>query len=212
MSTIDYVRKLGFLNVQDYINSEAFGTINNERLNKMLTFMFKNGWVEIPKVNGLFDFSFQPRDLIKYVTNEKPKEGGIRNIVNVNLDIDEVAVYGSSANKFRSGGWLISIDDADEGGKYILYKPHNLSQPPIPVQFENIGRLFVLSTNVQEEARSKRPVTFKRPGVKTNYPVCMQDENDNTVTVYYGKDEYARKQFMSTPKFKRATNNGWTFI
>jgi len=210
MSTIDYVRKLGFLNVQDYINSEAFGTINNERLNNMLKFMFRNGWVEVPKVNGSFYFDSNPRDLIKYITNSKPKDGGIRTIVNYNLDDTEVAVYGSSANKFRSGGWLISVNDGDDG-KYILFKPHNLSQPPIPVQFENIKRLFVLDINVQNDVKSRRPVTFKRPGFPTKYPVCMQDENGDTVTVYYANDSTKRTIFMGRDKFRRATNNGWTF-
>lgn len=212
MSTIDYVRKLGFLNVQDYINSEAHGTINESRLNKMLTFMFNNRWEEVPKIDDLFDFDFHPRDLIKYTTNNKPKDGGMRNIVNLNLNETEVVVYGSSANKFRSGGWLISVNDSDEGGKYILYKPHNLSQPPISVQFANISRLFVLSNNSQEDVKSKRPVTFKRPGIQTKYPVCMQDNNGNIITVYYGKDESKRRRFMESPKFKRATNNGWIFM
>ena len=87
MSTIEYVRKLGFTNVQDYINSEAHGTINPSRLKRMVTFMTNNGWVEVPKLDGDFDFEFSPRDLIKYVTNNKPKDGGIRNIININLNI-----------------------------------------------------------------------------------------------------------------------------
>ena len=210
MSTIEYVRKLGFTNVQDYINSEAHGTINPSRLKRMVTFMTNNGWVEVPKLDGDFDFEFSPRDLIKYVTNNKPKDGGIRNIININLNETEVAVYGSSANKFRSGGWLISVNEGDDG-KYFLYKPHNLMQPPISIQFENISTLYVLSNAVHEEVKNKRPVIYKRPGETTKYPVCMLDSNGETITVYYASEENKRKRFMDTKKFQKALKNGWKF-
>ena len=92
-----------------------------------------------------------------------------------------------------------------------MYKPHNLFQPPIPIQLENISKLYVFSADLLKELKNKRPVTFNKLGPKTKYPVCLLDENNETVTVYYAKDEANRRRFMSTEKFKRATNIGWSF-
>jgi len=214
MSTIDYVRKLGYPNVQEYINSGPYKTIDRSRMKKMATFMLNNGWVELMH-EDIESHDFTARDLIKYITNEKPKDGGIRNVNNYNTDQTETMVYGSSANKFRSGGWVIAQDGelitGDGGKKYMLYKPHNLSQPPISIQLENIERMYVMSASILTELKNKRPVVFNRPKKKTKYPVCLQDSNGDTVTVYYASDITGRRRFMGSKKFSRATNIGWSF-
>lgn len=214
MSTIDYVRSLGYTNVQDYINIGPNKTVDESRLKNMLNFMTKNGWV-ILKNNEIEYYDFKPRDLIKYVTNDKPENGGIRNITYQDTGESDTVSYGSSANKFRSGGWIIAKDgqviEGDEGKKYIMYKPHNLSQPPIPIQLENIRELYVFSADYLEDLKSKRPVTFNKLGPETKYPVYILNKNGENVLVHYAKDESNRKKFMNTKKFKRALNAGWSF-
>jgi hypothetical protein len=214
MSTIDYVRRLGYTNVQDYINIGPNKTVDETRLKTMLNFMSKNGWV-ILKNNEIEDYDFKARDLIKYVTNDKPEDGGIRNITYQNTGESDTVVYGSSANKFRSGGWIIAKDgqviEGDKGKKYIMYKPHNLSQPPIPIQLENIKELYVFSADQLEELKSTRPVKFNKPGKVTNYPVYLLDKNGEKVVVYYAKDNSKKTKFINTKKFERAQKNGWEF-
>ena len=214
MSTIDYVRKLGYTNVQNYINNGPHGTIDESRLKRMTTFMTNNGWVELSG-DELFNHVFEARDMIKYITNEKPSDGGIRNIYHEETGETDVAVYGPSANKFRSGGWVVNRDggimEGDNNKRYILYKPHNLTQPPICVQLENISKLYVFGIELHEDMKSKRPVKYKRPGKQTKYPVCAVDSNGDTVTIYNAESETKRKEFMGSKKFKRAIDNGWSF-
>jgi len=219
MSTYQYVKNLGFDNVQHYINSESDGTLNKQRLGDMLTFMFFNNWIEIKREDdGNFNYQFGGRDMIKYTTNSNPSKGGQREIVyqkpesryskkTDDTNIKKLLIYGSSALKFRSGGWLIDCKDG-ENGKYLLYKPHMLNQPPISIQFKNIDRLFVLEKNKQKSSNTN-PISYVRPEAKdgkTKFKVELYSQ-----IVYYASDEYKRKRFISSSKFQGALKNGFRF-
>ena len=54
MSTIDYVRKLGYTNVQDYINNGPNKTVDESRLKKMLTFIDQISIISLSGINCLF--------------------------------------------------------------------------------------------------------------------------------------------------------------
>jgi hypothetical protein len=176
--------------------------------------MLQNGWEEVD-----IDYDFQPKDMIKYITsnNAYSKKGGTRNVVNTRTGEDTDMVYGSFANKFRSGGWFIDIrtgtdEETNENtGDYILYKPHKTGQPPVSVQLSNINRIFVLPLSIQKELAEKKPAIYKRPGVKTEFPVTLTDNCGTKVVVYYAKDKGKYEQFTSTNKFERAQTYGWKF-
>lgn len=214
MSTIEYVRKLGYENVQNYINIGPHGTVNMERLDGMVDWMKDKGWTVLDH-DEIEDFYLQPRDLIKYLTINKESDVGHREINNVNTGEINNIEYEIGGIKFRSGGWFIEMNKGDDDKYYILYKPHKLSEPPISVQLEHIDKLYVLTTDSQKELKeqkiNKKSVEFVRPTERTRYPVCMIDENGETVAVYYAKDEFKRKRFMNTTKFERAKKNGWKF-
>jgi hypothetical protein len=168
--------------------------------------MLDNGWEEVDT-----SYSFDPKDMIKYITNSNTKEGGTRHVVNDRTGEDVEMQYGSFANKFRSGGWYIDTRDGDNDKEYILYKPHKLGQPPVSIQLDNIHRIFVLPLQIQKDMTEKKPAMYKRPGEKTDFPVKLDDGCGNEIVVYYAKDKGKLEQFMSTNKFERAKKYGWKF-
>jgi len=210
MATIDYVRSKGYQNVQDYVNSGYNCTCDETRLDDLVNYMLANEWIEVDK-DDIPNYDYSKGDLIKYVTkkNNYTNKGGSRVVKNVEGEETEMQ-YGSFSNKFRSGGWFIDVRTGDNGD-YILYKSHKLSQPPISVQFNNISRMFVLSTDSQKKISNKRPVYYQRPGQKTKFPVKLKDNCGTEVIVYYAKTKYAQDLFMKTKKFERAQKNGWKF-
>ena len=166
------------------------------------------GWFEL----GLDEtMVISPGDRIRYITNANPPDpnSGLRMKENDNYD---EAFTESPRNKFRTGGWVISVNtDEDLDRPYILYRPHVASLGPQSIQFDYIYRLFYLPMGA-EGTVCRKPVKYPIPQNRTNYPVCLNDPEGNAVTVYYGRDESKRRQFMNTQKFKRATKYGWNFI
>ena len=209
MNTIEYVRGLVFQNVQEYINNGPNCSCNNNRLEGLVNFMLSVGWQEI-EVEDIESYDFSPKDMIKYVTknNDYTRKGGVRHVKNLETGEETDMEYGSSGNKFRSGGWIIKVD-YDE--RYILYKPYKKSQPPIPIQFENIKRLFHITKEQQRENSNKKIIYYDRPGEKTKYPVKLKDMCGKEVVVYYGKDRYKQQRFMNSEKYALAKQNGWKF-
>jgi hypothetical protein len=214
MNTYEYVYSLGYNNVQSYINNGPRGTIDVDRFRNVYEHMKSVGWREISVKDLNKDTSLlEPRYLIKYITNNNPKEGGIKPIERDSSGKETLVEYGSSAQKFRSGGWLISINEGDNG-KYLLYRPHN-NKLPVSVQLNNILKLFVLDSesqdNLKEERRKKKPVYFNKLGEKTNYPVYVIDKDGNKTIVYYAVSQSKAERFMQTNKYLRALENGWEF-
>jgi hypothetical protein len=209
MSTYQYVLSKGHPNVQDYVNNGPDHTVNPIRLKEITDFMLSNGWSEIDVNNYA---SIGSGSLIKYVTNDNTTKGGMRLVEHRDVGEEELLTYGSFAKKFRSGGWFVKWDTG-ENGDYILYKPHNKNQPPVPVQVLNIERLFVMTAAKQSENRrpKKGPVAYARPGDPTNYPVYLIDSNNNKVVVYYAKDKYKQTRFMETEKYANAKQYGWAW-
>lgn len=212
MSTLEYVRSLGFGNVQDYVNSGPNCTINNERLKGVVNFMLTNGWERVPNPDS---YNFGSSDMIKYVTanNAYTRKGGSRIVEYRQEDMeddDTEMVYGNFGNKFRSGGWFIEKSVGDNGD-YILYKPYKKGQPPIPVQLSNIKDLYVLTGEQQKKNKDNKIVYYRRPGEETRYPVKLFDKCGVEVVIAYAKDQYSYDRFLNTKKYERAMKNGWKF-
>lgn len=210
-----YMLRNGYDGIQKSINTGPNGSINVRILNFALDYMFnKEGWKELDPNDYK---NLGSKDMIKYITNNNVTSG-IREVRREDGEVDFLP-YNGVGNKFRSGGWVISVLDGDNG-PYILYKPHNLSEPPCSVQISNIKRLFVLCNDQQKENNKLKPrkvkvnndlVVFNRPGEETKFPVYLNDNKGKRVVVYYAKDSYKQRRFESTKKMEDAIKNGWYF-
>ncbi len=214
MNTYEYVYSLGYSNVQNYINNGPRGTIDVDRFNDVYNHMKSIGWREISIKDLINNHSLlEPRYLIKYITNNNPKEGGVKPIDRNSSGKEILAEYGSSARKFRSGGWLISMNKGDNG-EYLLFRPHN-NKLPVSIQLDNILKLYVLDSKSQddlkEERRKGKPVYFNQPGEETDYPVHIPDDDGNRIVIYYAVSQSKAERFMQTAKYCRALKNGWKF-
>ena len=215
MSTFEYVKSLGFPNVQEYVNSGPQCTINEDRLQEVVNFMIENGWEAVDPDSS----NFSGGELIKYVTsdNEYTRKGGSRFVEyrdDLMYDEDTEMVYGSFSYKFRSGGFFIQKNAGEDGSDYILYKPHKTGQPPISVQISNIKYLYVLTKENQKKIVAKKPVYYNRPIAceKSKFPVKLVDKCGLEVVIYYAKDNYKYNRFLSSAKYARAQKNGWKFL
>jgi hypothetical protein len=138
-----------------------------------------DGWVALKNVNDILLF---------------PKGRSFKYRLNGN------SLSGIPEGTFRSGGWLLgkNMEDKDNKEKYIMYKGYN-------------GAIFSLQINdileVYIKSSKKEIPVFKKPDLNfiTNYPVYLPDpETNKQVVVYYAKDEYNRRRFMNSLKYKKA--------
>jgi hypothetical protein len=127
--------------------------------------------------------------------------------------------YITKDNKWRSAGWLsrveMSYEDADgkpfkKPKKYVLYKSYN--NACFPVQVEDVETFYVMTAKLPDLVVTKM-ITFKKPTKKTNFPVKIDDADGIEVVVYYARDEFNRKKFMASNKYKMAKEDpeGWEF-
>lgn len=150
MSTLyEFMAEHGYVGIQNSINSGPDNQVNTDVLNLALSYMFKTGWEEVDPSSilpyGFGGEDFLPkRTMIKYITNDNPEAG--EKTVRTNDGQVKNMMYGAAKYKFRSGGWLLDIRVGQNGGSYILFKPHATMYPPISVQLDNIYRLFVKRT------------------------------------------------------------------
>jgi len=147
--------------------------------------MISDGWVALKNVEDLFLF---PRGrTFKYRLNGD-------------------SLSGAPEGTFRSGGWFLgkNADDPQNNHKYILYKAYNGAI--FSLQIKDILEIYVKS-------KSKEISVFKKPASVTKFPVYLPDPNTGVPqAIYYGKDEFQRKRFMSSQKYKRAKEMGiWSW-
>jgi hypothetical protein len=214
LTTTQYIKSLGIeSSIQDYINSVDAdldgknGYMDIDKFNDILgNNMLPNGWEEV-NINELSSDDFSGKVQLRYIRIED--DGRL---------------------KFRSGGffrYLYTIGsnklvvDKDTGEQkvvdepFILYQPHwktKDERPNVILQFSRIHRLFLKRLSEPAAVAKKQSgVKFKRPTNKTNFPVCMVNNEGNVETVYFARDEYARKRFMNSKKFERAKKDGWEF-
>jgi len=199
VGTYKFVKSLGFPNIQEYINANVdpddpeVKYVNVERLNIVLTHMFSNGWQEILP-SDIEENTFTGNTQIRYI-----------------LNIDGMLKYrtGGFFRKFFNKGDVTSGEMKTLTNDVILYRSHLLGNVNIFIQMPDVDK-FYFKEKILKGKKSKG-VKYKYPTVKTKYPVCMVDSEGVTQTIYYAKDTSNRNVFMSTPKFKRALKEGWSF-
>jgi len=199
VGTYKFVKSLGFPNIQEYINANVdpddpeVKYVNVERLNIVLTHMFSNGWQEILP-SDIEENTFTGNTQIRYI-----------------LNIDGMLKYrtGGFFRKFFNKGDVTSGEMKTLTNDVILYRSHLLGNVNIFIQMPDVDK-FYFKEKILKGKKSKG-VKYKIPTVKTKYPVCMVDSEGVTQTIYYAKDTSNRNVFMSTPKFKRALKEGWSF-
>ena len=117
------------------------------------------------------------------------------------------SLSGAPEGTFRSGGWLIgkNLNERDNDD-YVLYKGYNGAV--FSLQIKDLLEVYIKSP------KREIPV-FKKPDMNniTNYPVFLPDpETDVNTLIYYARDEYQRRRFMNSIKYKKALALGmWTW-
>jgi hypothetical protein len=121
------------------------------------------------------------------------------------------SLSGAPEGTFRSGGWIIgrNLDDPDNNLKYILYKGYNGAV--FSLQIKDLLEVYVKSSK-------KEVPIFKKPDLnnRTNFPVYLVHPitNRNEI-VYFAKDEYNKKRFINSLKYKKALalgNWSWSVV
>jgi hypothetical protein len=113
------------------------------------------------------------------------------------------SLSGAPEGTFRSGGWLLgrNLEDKDNNDKYVMYKGYNGAI--FSLQIKDLLEVYVKS--------SKRDISvFKKPDLnyKTNFPIYLPDpKTKRNVVVYYAKDEYNRRRFINSIKYKKALDS-----
>ena len=161
---------------------------NDSKFEKMyISKLISDGWVALKKAEDLLIF---------------PKGRSFK------YRLNGESLSGAPEGMFRSGGWLLgrNIEDTENNMKYILYKGYNGAI--FSLQIKDILQAYVKSS------KKEIPI-FKKPDLNyvTNYPVYLPDpETEKETIVYYGKDEYNRKRFINSMKYKKAIALGvWTW-
>ena len=120
------------------------------------------------------------------------------------------SLSGAPEGTFRSGGWLIgkNLNERDNDD-YVLYKGYNGAV--FSLQIKDLLEVYIKSP------KREIPV-FKKPDMNniTNYPVFLPDpETDVNTLIYYARDEYQRRRFMNSIKYKKALALGmwsWSMV
>lgn len=200
----EYMKSLGYPNIQEAVNSGPRDSINQRILDQVLAYQTREGWFEITLDEVIL---VNPGDRIRYITNDRPPDPDSHERVREN-DKYPMPFRHAPRNKFRTGGWVISVNHED---RYILYRPHVVGCCPQSIQFDYVHRLFYLPRDGQA-SRGNKKVQYRTPENVTNYPVMLRDENGEEIIVYYAKDEWKRNQFMNTAKFEKAKKYGFEMI
>lgn len=199
-----YMKSLGYNDIQKSVNSGPGDTIHSGVLKIALDWMFSHGWREIDPAdcdqldNGCY---------IKYITYQSNE--GSRDVTYGDGSTSTLE-YSTGGYQFRSGGWLIGVSEGDDG-RYIMYRPHNISQPPIPVQVSGMYRLFYISRADSEKNKRGGMVYFKVPERETRYPVYLTDHRGESQVVHYAGDKTKMNRFLNSNKYQSALLNGWRF-
>lgn len=100
--------------------------------------------------------------------------------------------YVTKEDMYRSGGFLRKVVNTEKERYFILWVPDK--KISFPVQAKNVKELWI-KTVQRKVAEVKIEPTTKAP---TKFPVVVGD-----VTIYYAKDSWDRRRYMTTDKFKQ---------
>lgn len=97
--------------------------------------------------------------------------------------------YVTKENLYRAGGFLRKVDEKDN--YIVLFVPDK--KLSFPVQLKNVKELWIKTIQRKAVETEIKPTTQK----PTNFPVEIED-----VIIYYGRDSYDRRRYMTTSKYK----------
>ena len=97
--------------------------------------------------------------------------------------------YVTKDNLYRAGGFLRKADDKED--YFILWVPDK--KISFPVQYKNVKQLWIKT--IQRKAVETVIKATDKPATK--FPVEIGD-----VVVYYAKDSYDKRRYMTTDKYK----------
>jgi hypothetical protein len=97
--------------------------------------------------------------------------------------------YVTKENQYRCGGFLRKLVNNEKEQYFVLFVPDK--RLSFPVQFKNVKSLYIKA--IQRKGVEITPTD--KP--ETKFPVKLGD-----IVVYYAKDAYDRRRFMTTEKFK----------
>jgi len=131
------------------------------------------------------------------------------------IPIGSKLAYVTKDNKWRSGGFLISIKNSntlydtketlDTYKIYIEYKGFNGAL--YSLQEDDIRELYILPKKQKKNDKVVMPMV----GTPTKYPIYVQDEKGNDVVVKYARDVHDRDRFMNTLKYRNILSRGFVF-
>lgn len=175
---------------QKIINSDN-GQINEQKLEEHIEMMMNDPYVQWDSVEPIDFSTLNKGDRIRYIT--RTQKGLI---------------------KFVTGGWITAIDE--DNFEWLAYMSHTKSTWSL--QAEDCIKMWVVRKKESFKEIKDDTIYFKKLGDETNFKVTLPNrllENPHAKyeeIVYYAKDNYDRKRFESTNKYKNAKAGArWNF-
>lgn len=175
---------------QKIINSNN-GKLNEDRLEEHLEMMRNDPYVQWEDVEPIDFSTLNKGDRIRYISR----------------------LPGKTA-LFRTGGWITAIDE--DNYEWLAYMAHTKSS--WTVQAEDCIKMWVVRKKESNKPPKDDTIYFKPLKEQTNFKVTLPNrirELPNSKyeeIVYYAKDNYDKKRFESTNKYKNAKNGErWDF-
>ncbi len=125
--------------------------------------------------------------------------------------------YITKNNKWRSAGWLSSVEDSFtdyEGNslkkpkKYVVYKSYN--NACFSVQVSDVDMFYVLKR--LNDVVTHKILYFKKPTKRTNFPVIVENDKGEEVVIHYARDKHNQQKFMDTEKYKKAQEDSTSWL
>jgi hypothetical protein len=173
----DYESYQSFQKVINSNNGQVDEDLLEEHINEMMADP-RFTWEEIPVDFGII----KPGDRIRYTTTNAKGE-----------------------YLFRTGGWVIAIDENKE---WLVYHAHTHTNWTL--QSEDCQRLFVIRSRGNKKGKSDY-IKFKVPGEETDYNSYLT-KNGVKYRVGSFRDKWTQDRFEGSSKFKDAlSGKKWEF-
>ena len=172
-----------------YVSIQSKVNNDPEFEQKYINKIVSDGWVALQNITDIF--MYPKGKTFKYRLNGE-------------------SMSGEESGTFRSGGWLVgkneNYDEEDSDGNYILYKGFNGAI--FSLQIKDILELYIKSPK-------KDKVVFKKPYIRTNFPVYLQNKKGRDEVVYYASDNAHKTRFINSKKYIKALSTGnwsWSMV
>jgi hypothetical protein len=155
------------------------------------------------------DQDFEKTYILKLITEGWVRLEKIESILDEELKgrhfkyrLNGTGLSGAEKGTFRSGGILVGMKDDDKD--YILYKAYNGCI--FPLQLSDIKEIYIKDPK-------KEIVKFNKIKNPTQYPVYLQNSNNEPEIVFYAINESQRNKFIESANYKKVlSGKKWIFI